>query len=104
MICSLSRETISLICWNMVCGLNTTVSPKELLHLARTSRYLSEPALDVIWHTLPSIWPLLLLLPKDLFLLRHIEIEDENDDEFSSFHKSFFEYDRGRVEFVSPGH
>ncbi len=60
------------------------VSPSTLLSLARTGRFLSEPALDVIWHTLPSIWPLLLLLPEDLRVLRRIKEAERKESLFMS--------------------
>lgn len=72
---SLPPDIISLICWNTIsehssCHCQWPKDFKELLSLARTCRFLSEPALDAIWHTLPSIWPLLLLLPEDLRVIR----------------------------------
>lgn len=98
-ICSLPREIISLICWNVAPGKYHGTAPGNLLSLARSCRFLSEPALDIIWNTLPSIWPLLLLLPEDLCEFRHIEGLDPEDPQTEFEYVQRFRY--GRTKLVS---
>ncbi len=89
-----------MICWNVVASDKCySASPRKLLSFARSCRFLSEPAFGVIWDTLPSIWPLLLLLPEDLCEFRHIEGLDPEDSEteFEYVHRFIY----GRVKLVS---
>ncbi len=72
-LCSLPKKLILQICWELAYDGNDSASPKELLPCAYTCRYISDPALDVVWDTLPSMSPMFrLLLPEDLRVFRSI--------------------------------
>lgn len=47
--------------------------PRGLVSLASSCRYLSQIALDALWHTLESPRPLLCALPADLFAFVPVE-------------------------------
>ncbi|OJT08210.1 hypothetical protein TRAPUB_882 [Trametes pubescens] len=79
MLSSLPKEIISIICWSTIEKKHFNELSKELLSLALACRSTSEPALDVIWHTLLSIWPLLHLLPDDLRAFRRIEESEDRE-------------------------
>ncbi|KAI0331723.1 hypothetical protein GY45DRAFT_1433647 [Cubamyces sp. BRFM 1775] len=64
---SISREAIIHIGRLLFDGEDAVPARKALVAFATTCRYLSEPLLDVIWHELPDIIPLLLQLPADLY-------------------------------------
>lgn len=49
------------------------MTPRGLVSLASSCRYLSQIALDVLWHTLGSPRPLLCTLPADLFAFVPVE-------------------------------
>ncbi|KAH9847477.1 hypothetical protein C2E23DRAFT_890010 [Lenzites betulinus] len=82
---SLSQETIALVYAYVIADQGILKSPWKTLHsLACTCHFLSEPAVDLIWHTLPSIWRLLLLLPDDAYTLHHIapvDVKTPSEDE-----------------------
>ena len=63
---SLSREIITHIALYLRESREDASARTALVSLATTCRYLSEPVLDVMWHTLPDVIPLLLALPADL--------------------------------------
>lgn len=52
---------------------NGLMTPRGLVSLASSCRYLSQIALDVLWHTLGSPRPLLCTLPADLFAFVPVE-------------------------------
>lgn len=79
---SLPKEVVSMICWSTMENQHFNDISKELLSLALACRSTSEPALDVIWNTLISIWPLLLLLPEDLRVFRRIEESEDRKLDF----------------------
>ncbi|KAI0659828.1 hypothetical protein C8Q70DRAFT_97118 [Cubamyces menziesii] len=63
---SLSREIVTHIALYLRESREDASARTALVSLATTCRYLSEPVLDVMWHTLPDVIPLLLALPADL--------------------------------------
>lgn len=69
-ITALPPDTILYICRLLVRWPKQSSRPPRQRHLAAlatTCSYLSDPALDVLWHTLASLVPLLeYTLPKDL--------------------------------------
>ncbi|KAI0331726.1 hypothetical protein GY45DRAFT_1433650 [Cubamyces sp. BRFM 1775] len=62
---SLSREVITRVA-HLLYYEGKEPDRRTLVSLAATCRYISEPVLDVIWHTLPDVISLLLVLPTDL--------------------------------------
>lgn len=67
-ICSLPMDTIFCIIQGLTsCHAESGVTERR--PLALTCRFLSEPALDTMWHTLNSLSPLLCTLPEDLCTL-----------------------------------
>ena len=49
------------------------INQKSAVHLACSSRYLEEPVLSTLWETQPSLYTLLLVLPRQTW---HTEDED----------------------------
>ncbi|KAJ6544240.1 hypothetical protein B0H19DRAFT_1267531 [Mycena capillaripes] len=61
-------EIVRMICEEAHTGLRPLYHPqKTLVSLARTSRIFSEPALDVLWHELMSLVPLVKCMPDTLW-------------------------------------
>lgn len=68
-------ELVSLICaWCCVPTSESSVAQPRLANLARVNRFVSDAALRQLWRDLPSMRPLLSLLPSDLVDL-HFDTE-----------------------------
>ncbi len=69
-LCSLPPETILRICQILSLGYDgaeqSAAPRRDLTSLALTCRFVCEPALDTLWHTLDTLAPLLCTLPQDL--------------------------------------
>ncbi len=63
---SLSPDHIALVCTH----LRLLCASKSLVCLARTCRLFRDTALDALWHTIPSLIPLLYTFPSDLCSIR----------------------------------
>ncbi|KII86170.1 hypothetical protein PLICRDRAFT_700291 [Plicaturopsis crispa FD-325 SS-3] len=65
--CLQISEILSQVCGAASLDVDGTVRRVDLARLARTCRAFRDPALDVLWHTLPSLDPLIRTLPTDLW-------------------------------------
>lgn len=60
-------DIIECICQHLA----TTNSLDALAKLARTSSIFLDPALNALWHTIPSLEPLVRCLPDDAWAVKH---------------------------------
>ncbi|OJT15969.1 hypothetical protein TRAPUB_8792 [Trametes pubescens] len=56
------------------------VGCRTVAYFARTCRYLHEPAVNVLWHTIPDIALLFFTLPREMCLVQHLIMLDEQDN------------------------
>ncbi|KII86185.1 hypothetical protein PLICRDRAFT_43766 [Plicaturopsis crispa FD-325 SS-3] len=63
-------EILSQVCSALLDG-DGAAGLKSLARLARTCHTFSDPALDILWHTLPSLDPLIRTLPSDLWRIHY---------------------------------
>lgn len=70
--CLRISEIISHVCTDLL-DADGDFGPKGLARLARTCRAFRDPALDILWHTLLALEPLIRTLPADLWEIQERE-------------------------------
>lgn len=80
---SLSLSTIARISYHISSSDDSETADirRDLVALALTSRSFSKSALDMLWHTLQSLAPLLRTLPEDLCTVAPLEFEESCGDD-----------------------
>ncbi|KII91891.1 hypothetical protein PLICRDRAFT_52018 [Plicaturopsis crispa FD-325 SS-3] len=92
--CLQISEIISQVCSELY-KVDGAVTLVDLARLARTCRALCDPALDTLWHTLPSLDPLIRTLPADLWCIRDLETTyDSNGDKHIGDSDETFDFRR----------